>query len=95
MPPDHGSVVERLAGPCCEDQVCVFARDISRASSAADTRRAGRWAQIQMRDCLIHAPGGPKCRGQSCPPARAHTTRIPLASYVPPGVSLWRSEPRR
>ena len=41
------------------------------------------------------APGGPKCQGQSCPPAGAHTTRIPLASYVPPGVSLWRSEPRR
>ena len=33
MPPDHSSVVERLAGPCCEDQVWGFARDIGRASS--------------------------------------------------------------
>ncbi len=52
MPPDHGSVVERLAGPCCEHQVWVFARDIGLASSAADTRRDGRWAQIQVRDYL-------------------------------------------
>jgi hypothetical protein len=42
MPPDHGSVVERLAGLCCEDQVWGFARDIGVASSAADTRRDGR-----------------------------------------------------
>ncbi len=33
MPPDHSSVVERLAGPRCEDQVWVFARDIGLASS--------------------------------------------------------------
>ncbi len=52
MPPDHRAVVEWLAGPCCEDQVWGFARDIGRASSAADTRRDGRWAQIQVQDYL-------------------------------------------
>ena len=31
--PDHGSVVERLAGPCCEDQVWIFGRDIGLAFS--------------------------------------------------------------